>query len=197
MSKIYGLTGSIATGKSTVLEILKSRGCVVYDADQVAREIVEPGTPGLEQIAEHFGDRILNSDGSLNRAKLGKIVFNNSDELQALTQITGPIIRKNIVQTIEKVRNSSDKKIYFFEIQLLFEANYQDYFNATITVYVKPPQQLQRLMERNSLDEQAARAKINSQMSIDEKKARADYLIDNSGDLESLNNEIDKLLKQL
>ncbi|MQS88733.1 dephospho-CoA kinase [Companilactobacillus mishanensis] len=197
MSKIYGLTGSIATGKSTVLEILKSRGCVVYDADQVAREIVEPGTPGLEQIAEHFGDRILNPDGSLNRAKLGKIVFNNSDELQALTQITGPIIRKNIVQTIEKVRNSSDKKIYFFEIQLLFEANYQDYFNATITVYVKPQQQLQRLMERNSLDEQAARAKINSQMSIDEKKARADYLIDNSGDLESLNNEIDKLLKQL
>ncbi|MQS51406.1 dephospho-CoA kinase [Companilactobacillus mishanensis] len=197
MSKIYGLTGSIATGKSTVLEILKSRGCIVYDADQVAREIVEPGTPGLEQIAEHFGDRILNSDGSLNRAKLGKIVFNNSDELQALTQITGPIIRKNIVQTIEKVRNSSDKKIYFFEIQLLFEANYQDYFNATITVYVKPQQQLQRLMERNGLDEQAARAKINSQMSIDEKKARADYLIDNSGDLESLNNEIDKLLKQL
>lgn len=197
MSKIYGLTGGIASGKSTVLDLFRQNGCVVYDADKVARDIVKPGTDGLSQVIQTFGSEILFSDGSLNRKKLGSIVFNDKSQLKRLTDITGPLIRKQILHIIKQVRESSDKKIVIFEIQLLFESNYQDYFDGIISIYVPEEIQLDRLMERDRISKEDALNKINSQMSMEEKKSRADLVIDNSGNLNILKTEIYNLIKKL
>lgn len=197
MSKIYGLTGGIAAGKTTVLKIFQEAGCRIFDADQVARIIVEPGTVGLKQITKQFSKNILLPDGSLNRKKLGRIVFSDRRQLNILTGITGPLIRKRILKMIEDAKNDPSEQINIFEVQLLFESNYQPYFDATIAVYVDHETQLKRLMKRNNITKQAAEDKINSQMSMDEKREKADYWIDNSQTIDDLKNQIQQLLKQL
>lgn len=197
MSKIFGLTGGIAAGKTTVLNIFKELGCQVYDADQVARKVVEPGTVGLAQITKQFSKNILLPDGSLNRKKLGRIVFSDRRQLKILTSITGPLIRQEIVQIIDEVKNSPSDQITIFEIQLLFETHYEEYFDATIAVYVDHEIQLKRLIKRNNITEQAAEDKISSQMPMAQKRALANYCLDNSGTVEDLEEQIKQLLKQL
>ena len=197
MSKIYGLTGGIAAGKSTILDFFQTAGCKVYDADLVAREVVEPGTIGLKKIAEQFGPEVIQANGTLDRAKLGSIVFGHPEELKKLDQITRPIIKKEILKTISEVKNSSEKTIGIFEIQLLFEGDYQKYFDGVITIYVNPKVQLHRLMKRNNLTKKVALDRINSQMAMDKKRDRADFVIDNSGDLTHLADEFDRLIVQL
>ncbi|WP_300560204.1 dephospho-CoA kinase [Companilactobacillus sp.] len=197
MSKIYGLTGGIAAGKTTVLKIFKEQGCRIFDADKVARQVVEPGTPGLKQVVKQFSKHILLPNGSLDRKKLGRIVFSDKRQLKILNNIMGPLLRSTIVQIIDDAKKDSSSTINIFEIQLLFEGSYQEYFDATIAVYVEPEIQLERLMKRNDLNKQAALDKINSQMPMTEKKQLADYVLDNSHDIASLKNEISQLLKQL
>lgn len=197
MSKIYGLTGGIAAGKSTVLKMFKDHGFIIFDADSFAREVVIPNSIGLKQIVEQFGDQVLNADGTLNRAKLGSIVFSDSSELEKLNHITRPLIKEKILQTIALIKKSTSKRIAIFEIQLLFEGGYEDYFDGTISLYERPEIQLARLMKRNNLTEKVALDRINSQMSMDEKKRRADFVIDNSGDLTQLKQEFEKLMSQL
>ncbi|WP_334333023.1 MULTISPECIES: dephospho-CoA kinase [unclassified Companilactobacillus] len=197
MSKIYGLTGGIASGKSTVLNLFRQNKFIVYDADYVAREVVKLGTIGLAQITEQFGSSILLSDGTLNRKKLSSIVFSDQAQLEKLNQITRPLIKKEILQTVSDVKKSSQPDISIFEIPLLFEGNYQNYFDGVISLYVKPQIQLHRLMQRNGISEKVALEQINSQLSMDEKKRRADFVIDNSGDMNHLQNEFDKLVSQL
>ncbi len=197
MSKIYGLTGGIAAGKTTVLDIFREKGCQVYDADQVARDVVMPGTKGLKLITKQFSKHILLENGELDRQKLGRIVFSDARQLKLLNNITGPIIRQQIVDMIDKIKKDPSDQLNIFEVQLLFESNYQQYFNATIAVYVEPEIQLTRLMKRNKLDKKAAQDKINSQMSMSEKRDLANFVIDNSGDIDHLNQEIDQLIKQL
>jgi len=197
MSKIYGLTGGIAAGKSTVLELFREHDFQVFDADSVAREVVVPESIGLQQIVSQFGDEMLQSDGSLNRQKLGSVVFSDSEQLQKLNSITRPLIKAKILKTVTEIKKSSSTTISIFEIQLLFEGNYQDYFDGVISLYVNPQTQLQRLMKRNGLTKKVALERINAQMSMDEKKSRADFVIDNSEDLTHLANEFDKLVSQL
>lgn len=197
MSKIYGLTGGIASGKTTVLDILSENGCKIFNADKIAREVVEVGTVGLRQIVSEFGEDILLPDGSLDRKKMSKIVFSDKTQLKRLTDITAPLIRKRILDIVENVHLLDDDTIYIFEIPLLFESNYQPYFDAVISVYVEFDIQLKRLMKRNNLDKKSAEDQINSQMSMAEKKKLADYVIDNSGDLSELQSEIKTLLKNL
>lgn len=197
MSKIYGLTGGIAAGKSTVLGMFQEHGFEVYDADSVAREVVTKGSIGLAQIVDQFGNQVLQNDGTLDRKKLGSIVFSNPEQLQKLNNITRPLIKKKILKTVAEVKKSSQTTISIFEIQLLFEGNYQEYFNGVISLYVDPEIQLQRLMKRNNLTKKVALERINSQMSMTEKRQRADFVIDNSGDLTHLANEFDKLISQL
>lgn len=197
MSKVYGLTGGIASGKSTVLEMFKAHGCNIFDADQVARQVVEPGTIGLSKIAKTFGNDILMSDGQLNRRKLGEIVFSDEEQLAKLNQITGPLIRKQIVEMISTMKDNADDTLNIFEVQLLFESSYEAYFNATITVYVDYPTQLKRLMNRNNLTEQAAKNKISAQMSMEEKKRRADYLIDTTVDMDEIEQQVVELINRL
>lgn len=197
MSKIYGLTGGIAAGKSTVLQMFVDHGFEVFDADSVAREVVVPGSVGLTQITEQFGQQILLADGTLDRSKLGSIVFGHPDQLQKLNNITRPLIKKRILKTVSTVKKSSKSTIAIFEIQLLFEGDYAQYFDGVISLYVKPDVQLQRLMKRNNLTKKVALERINSQMSMDQKKRLADFVIDNSGDLKQLENEFDRLISQL
>lgn len=197
MSKIYGLTGGIAAGKSTVLQLFREHDFAVYDADTVAREVVVPGSVGLQQIEEQFGTGILQNDGSLNRQKLGSIVFADPQQLQKLNNITRPLIKQNILQTVAEVKKSSQTTMTIFEIQLLFEGGYQDYFDGVISIYVDPEIQLQRLMKRNNLNKKVALERINAQMSMAEKRQRADFVLDNSGDLTDLAKEFEKLIAQL
>ncbi|WP_125769957.1 dephospho-CoA kinase [Companilactobacillus furfuricola] len=197
MSKIYGLTGGIAAGKTTILNIFQKLGCKIYDADQVARIVVEPGTTGLRQITKQFGKSILLSDGTLDRKKLGRIVFSDRRQLKLLTGITGPLIRKKILKMIDEAKNDQSQQTYIFEIQLLFESHYQEYFDATIAVYVDHEIQLKRLIKRNNITKQAAEDKINAQMSMEQKRELADYWIDNSQTIDDLEKQIKLLLKQL
>jgi len=156
-----------------------------------------PNTIGLKQIVAQFGQQVLNADGTLNRAKLGSIVFSDSAELEKLNHITRPLIKEKILETIALIKKSTSKTIAIFEIQLLFEGGYEDYFDGVISLYERPEIQLDRLMKRNNLSEKVALDRINSQMSMDEKKRRADFVIDNSGDLMQLNQEFEKLMSQL
>ncbi|KRK62538.1 dephospho-CoA kinase [Companilactobacillus farciminis KCTC 3681 = DSM 20184] len=197
MSKIYGLTGGIAAGKSTILDFFKTYGCKVYDADQIARQVVEVGSVGLKQIVEKFGQEVLNSDQTLNRQKLAGIVFSDSEQLQNLNNITRPLIKKRILKIIADTKASDEQTISIFEIPLLFEGGYQPYFDGIITIYVNEKVQLKRLMNRNNLTKEVALDRINSQMSMSEKRDRADFVIDNSGDLTHLADEFDKLISQL
>ncbi len=197
MSKIYGLTGGIAAGKSTALDLFRKNKFIVYDADYVAREVVKIGTVGLKQITEQFGEEYLWPDGTLNRKKLSSVVFSDQAQLQKLNKITRPLIKEEILYTVAEIRKSSNKMISIFEIPLLFEGNYQDYFDGVISLYVEPKIQLERLMKRNGLTEKVALEQINSQMSMDEKRKRADFVIDNSGDLTNLAQEFDRLIPQL
>ncbi|TGD24310.1 dephospho-CoA kinase [Companilactobacillus suantsaicola] len=197
MSKIYGLTGGIASGKSTVLNLFRQNKFIVYDADYVAREVVKLGTIGLAQITGQFGSSVLLADGTLNRKKLSSIVFSDQTQLEKLNQITRPLIKKEILQTVSDVKKSTQSDISIFEIPLLFEGNYQNYFDGVISLYVQPQIQLHRLMQRNGISKKVALEQINSQMSMDEKKRRADFVIDNSGDMNHLQNEFDKLVSQL
>lgn len=197
MSKIYGLTGGIASGKSTVLNLFRHNKFIVYDADYVARDVVKPGTVGLKQIAQQFGEEVLLPNGTLNRQRLSSVVFGDKEELDKLNRITRPLIKKEILQTVAAVKKSSDKTISIFEIPLLFEGNYQNYFDGVISVYVEPQIQLHRLMRRNALSKEKALEQINSQMSMHEKKERADFVIDNSEDLAHLQHEFNRLIPQL
>ncbi|MFC6322208.1 dephospho-CoA kinase [Companilactobacillus baiquanensis] len=197
MSKIYGLTGGIASGKTTVLDILADNGCKIFNADDIAREVVEVGTVGLNKIAASFGKNILLADGSLDRKKMSQIVFSDKLQLKKLTDITAPLIRQRILQIVENIHSLDDKVIYIFEIPLLFESDYQSYFDAVISIYVDSNTQLTRLMKRNNLDEQTAKKQISSQMSMLEKKKLADFVIDNSGNLDELKIEVKTLLKNL
>jgi dephospho-CoA kinase len=197
MSKIYGLTGGIASGKSTVLNLFRNHNFIVYDADYVARDVVKLGTLGLDQIVEQFGKEVLLPNGTLNRQKLSAIVFSYRNELDKLDKITRPLIKREILQTVAEVKRSTDKTISIFEIPLLFEGNYQNYFDGVISVYVEPQIQLHRLMRRNAITKEVALEQINSQMSMDEKKERADFVIDNSEDLAHLQEEFDRLVPKL
>ncbi|MZQ85079.1 dephospho-CoA kinase [Paenibacillus sp. 5J-6] len=176
-----GLTGGIACGKSTVSAMLVSRGALLVDADQIARDVVQPGSPVLEQVAAHFGQAVIQEDGSLHRKKLGEIVFGNTEARKQLEHILHPPIRKMIRDQMEAYENQFPDKLVVVDIPLLFESDLSFMFNEVMVVYVPPHIQVERLMRRDNLTESAANNRINAQMSIEEKRKLADIVIDNSG----------------
>ncbi|BFT70416.1 dephospho-CoA kinase [Paenibacillus sp. P36] len=176
-----GLTGGIACGKSTVSAMLVSRGALLVDADQIARDVVQPGSPVLEQVAAHFGQAVIQEDGSLHRKKLGEIVFGNTDARKQLEHILHPPIRKMIREQMEAYEKQFPDKLVVVDIPLLFESDLSFMFEEVLVVYVPPHIQVERLMRRDNLTESAANNRINAQMSIEEKRKLADIVIDNSG----------------
>lgn len=176
---IIGITGGIASGKSTVSSYLIRRGYSVVDADQVARQVVTPGTSGLKKIVKVFGSQILMSDGQLNRQKLGQVVFNSPDQLQILNKILQPLIRQEIIRQLTALQRA-DHQLIFLDAPLLFEQHYDALCDLVMVVVTSPAIQLKRLMKRNQLTMEQAEARIKSQMPLAIKKALADLVIDNN-----------------
>lgn len=186
-----GLTGGIATGKSTVSRLLAERGAAIIDADVIAREIMEPEHPVLAAVSERFGPGVLNADGTLNRKKLGEIVFSNPEERKALEALTHPAIRAEMKQRMEELEAADPHRLVVADIPLLYESGLDPLFERIMVVYVPREVQLTRLMLRDGLSKEAAEQRINAQMDIEIKKERADILIDNSGGLEETKRQID------
>lgn len=187
-----GLTGGIATGKSTVSQMLERRGAALVDADRIAREVVEPGQAPLRQIAERFGQAVLNEDGTLNRRKLGQIVFSDEAERKALEAITHPAIRALMRERMERLEAERPDRLVVVDVPLLFESKLQSLFEQVLVVYVPRSVQLTRLMERDGLAEEEARKRLDAQMDIEDKKRLADYVIDNSSGLAETEEQIDR-----
>jgi dephospho-CoA kinase len=179
--RLIGLTGGIATGKSTVDRMLAARGATVIDADELAREAVRPGEPTLDRVVERFGEDILSPDGSLDRGRLGAIVFADAVARHDLERITHPRI---IELTQERIAAAllGTAPLVVVDIPLLFENAREGMFEGVLLVYAPPDVQVRRLQERNHLDETAARQRLAAQLPIDDKRLRATWIIDNSGD---------------
>lgn len=194
---LVGLTGSIATGKSTVSEMFRRKGAEIIDADQIAREVVEPGTEGLERIAREFGPGILDDEGKLNRERLGARIFQNPAEREKLNRLLHPLIVDCMRAKTEKIKKEKDPDLLIWDVPLLIEGNLTQWVEAVILVYTPKEIQLERLMKRNALSKEEAEKRILAQMDIEEKKKYADYMIDNRGTLSETERQVDQLWKQL
>jgi dephospho-CoA kinase len=177
-----GLTGSIAVGKSFVTSILAELGCHVLDADETAREVVKPGAPGLARIAKTFGESVLQSDGTLDRAKLGSIVFNDEVKRQLLNSILHPYIIDEQDKILRDWESRDPTGIGVVDAALMIESGGYRRFDKMIVVHCRPQIQLERLMARKELTVDDAHARIAAQMPQEKKVRYADYLIDTSGD---------------
>ena len=179
--KLYGLTGGIASGKSTVSRMLRELGAHVLDADVIAREVVEPGTPGLQAVAERFPG-VLDASGRLDRAKLGTRVFGDPKERAALNALLHPLIGQQfLLRTQELAERGLERVIY--DAPLLIENRLHEAMNGVVLVWVPREVQKARLMGRDGLDEAAAEARLAAQLPLDGKRQHATWLVDNSGDL--------------
>lgn len=189
MTYLLGLTGGIASGKSTISDFFKAKNIPVIDADIVAREVVEPGTKGLKQIIKYFGETILLKDGTLNRKKLGSIIFEDKEKRELLNSILSDEINENISKKISDYKEQG-QVLVLLDIPLLFEGGYDEIVDSVMVCYVPKQIQLSRLMSRDRLNEADALKRISSQMDLEKKKQLADVVIDNSG-------RIDDTLKQV
>jgi len=177
-----GLTGSIAVGKTCVLAVLAELGCHVIDADEIAREVVEPGTKGLELIRNAFGDEVLSAGGKLDRSKLGAMVFVDEDKRTKLNALLHPLIIAAQDERIREFQKIEPRGIVVIDAALMIESGGFRRLDKLIVVHCRPEIQLERLMSRNGLSREAAEQRINSQLPQEEKKKYADFLIDTSGD---------------
>ncbi|PYZ93725.1 dephospho-CoA kinase [Salipaludibacillus keqinensis] len=192
---IIGLTGGIASGKSTVSTMLKNEGIPVVDADIVAREVVEPGRSPYLKIVDHFGSTILHEDRTINREKLGKIVFESEKERTVLNQIVHPAVREEMrLQAAEWQKKGH--QLIVMDIPLLIESELLHMVDEVLLVYVSPRIQLDRLRTRNNFSIEEANQRIDSQLPIDEKKKFASYVINNEGTLEETRNQVIHLLNE-
>lgn len=192
-----GLTGSIAVGKSYVCSILAEGGCHVIDADEVARDVVEPGTQGLSRIVENFGDEVLDSDGKLDRTKLGAIVFSDPQKRQLLNSLVHPLVIEAQDEWLVKAERDDPDGIAVVDAALMIESGGYRRFDKLIVVWCEPELQLRRLMKRNALSREEAEKRIASQMSQEEKKKYADFLVDTSGEFEQTREQVLAILEIL
>lgn len=194
MSKVIGLTGGIASGKSTVSELLTAFGFKVVDADTAAREAVAKGTPGIAKVKEVFGEEAIDENGEMDRKYMGELVFNNPGERIKLNEIVHPKVREIMEEKKQQFLNEGHNVI--MDIPLLFENELQDTVDEVWLVYTSESIQIDRLMERNDLTQEEAKARVYSQISIDKKSRMADYVIDNLGDKLELKQNLEKLLSE-
>ncbi|HEL1087255.1 TPA: dephospho-CoA kinase [Streptococcus equi subsp. zooepidemicus] len=195
MSKIIGITGGIASGKSTAVALIRQAGYQVIDADQVVHELQAKGGRLYQVLLETFGQDILLPSGELDRPKLAELLFAHADSMAKSSQQQNAIIREALATKKEQLAQTED--IFFMDLPLLVELGYQDWFDAIWLLYVDDNTQLKRLMERNQLTELAAKQRIASQLPMSQKKVYADVVIDNNGDLQALETQISKALQDL
>ena len=187
MSKfVVGLTGGIGSGKTTVANLFAAEGITLVDADIVAREVVAPGSKGLEAIVTHFGAEILTPEGELDRAKLRQRIFSNPEEREWLNQLLHPMIRQEMLAQVEKATSA----YVIMVVPLLFENGLDRLVNRTLVVDISPELQINRTVKRDNVDASQVNNIINSQLSRSEKLARADDIIDNQGEISALKREV-------
>jgi dephospho-CoA kinase len=191
---LVGLTGGIGAGKSTVSAMLAERGAVIVDADRIARDLQSPGSPVLDRMAERFGSHIITDDGSLDRAAVAGIVFNDEEALKDLNGIVHPAMQAEIQRQIDAQRDTD--RVVVLDFPLLGE-NPRKGLAATIVVDIPVDVAVQRLVEQRGMDETDARARINSQISREQRLSTATHVIDNGGDRASLTAQVDELWQQL
>ncbi len=194
--KVLGVTGGIASGKSLVTAMLADMGCPVLSADQVARDVVEPGTELLGQLVASFGSQILTPNGTLDRDQLGKIIFNNPEARQQLNALMHPAIAVESAARLAELRRS-DSSLIVYEAPLLFEADAVSRVDEVLVVFVAPETQVERLCARDGIEREAALAKIAAQWHQSDKLARADYVIDNSGPIDETQVQVEALYHYL
>lgn len=195
MTLVIGLTGSIATGKSTISAMFEELDIPVVDADLIAREVVEKGRPAYDQVVAYFGEDILQANGELDRKKLASIVFKDEEKRQKLNSIVHPAIRKEMIK--QREAHKADKvPCVVLDIPLLYESKLMDYVDKVIVSYVTEEIQLERLLKRDASSKEEAESRINSQISIEKKKKLADAIIDNRGTREESRQQLNALLKK-
>lgn len=194
--KLIGLTGGIATGKSTVSAMLRRLGAKVVDADEIAREIVRPGEPAWQEIVDAFGPGVLRKDKSLDRDKLRKIVFADERARKRLESITHPKIRALAQEKIER-RSAEGAEVVIYEAPLLFETQAQSWIRPVILVACNLETQKQRLRQRDRLGEKEIRRHLEAQMPLEEKRKLADYVVENNGSLEELQREVQEVWEKI
>ena len=194
MTYILGLTGGIASGKSTVSAYLAQNGALIIDADLIARQVVAKKSSGLKQIVAKFGGEILTASGELDRKKLGKLVFSIKELLKALTDITGPLIRAEILREIQAAKKAQ-VKLVVLDIPLLFETGYQTLCDKVMVVTIPSKLQLERVMKRDNLSAAEARKRIANQLPASKRNELADVLIDNSKSVAETYQQVLKWLK--
>lgn len=190
---IIGLTGSIASGKSTVSAMLRKKGFPIVDADEIARLVVEPGSPVLLEISRQFGEDIVNEDGSLNREKLGGLIFGNDEERQKLNGIIHPAIRQEMLRQKDEWLSKGANTV-IMDIPLLFESKLQSFVDKIIVVSVSPEIQKERLIARNVLSQEEANARIRSQLPMEIKEQGADAVLFNDGTQEETVKQLECVL---
>ena len=195
MGKIIGITGGIASGKSTVTEFLRQKGFQVVDADAVVHQLQKPGGRLYQVLVEHFGEKILLENGELNRPLLGSLIFSNPEEQEWSKRTQGEIIREELAA----LRNhlAQTEALFFMDIPLLFEQNYASWFDETWLVYVNRDVQLERLMKRDQISKEAAESRLNSQWPLERKISLASHSLDNNGNQEQLIAQVVQLLEEM
>jgi dephospho-CoA kinase len=195
--KVIGLTGGIATGKSTASRYLVQNGLPVLDADQMAREVVEPGMPALADLVAAFGEDILLVTGELNRMELGRRVFSDPQALKQLNQITHPRIRERLFEHLKYIGESKNTPAVVIDAALIFETGWDEIVDEVWLLVVSEETQRERLKQRSKVTEEQARAMMASQMPASEKMKRAKVWIDNNGSVAALYHQLDELVNTI
>ncbi len=191
-----GLTGGIASGKSTVAGMLRKIGFEVLDADSLGHQLMEPGTPGYEDVVREFGSSIVDASGRIDRKKLGAIVFADRTKLERLNAIVHPLVKEGMKRQLEEWSKEKGKKAAFVEAALLVEAGYEDALDGLVVAWSRPEQQMERLRERG-MSEEEARSRMEAQLPVEEKLGHATHTIDCSGTLEETWRQVEALAVQL
>lgn len=194
---VVGLTGGIAAGKSTVAGRLAELGAIVIDADQLAREAVQPGSPGLDAVVQRFGVAVLSDDGSLDRAALGRIVFADEEARRALNGIVHPEVRRRYAEAVADARAQNPDAVIVYDVPLLAEARAADEFGTIVVVDAPAEMRIARLVELRGMDRREAENRVGSQISDADRRAMADVVVDSSGTLEQTLAQTDALWRRL
>ena len=195
MAKIIGITGGIASGKSTVTEFLRHKGFKVVDADALVHQLQKPGGRLFQILVEHFGEKILLENGELNRHLLASLIFSNPEEQEWSKRTQGEIIREELAALRNQLTQT--EALFFMDIPLLFEQNYASWFDETWLVYVNRDIQLERLMKRDQISKEAAESRLNSQWPIERKISLSSHSLDNNRNQEQLIAQVVQLLEEM
>ena len=194
---ILGVTGGIASGKSTVADMLKGIGAPIIDFDLLARQVVEPGKPAWREIVSYFGKEILQVDGNLDRKRLSKVVFQDPDRRKRLEGFTHPYMDKEFVKQVAEIARTEPDAIIQAVIPLLFEVNISSIVHKTLVVYIPREKQIERMIKRDSISREEAINILEAQLSIDEKASRADYVIHNDNSFEETRRQVKAIWREL